>query len=334
MSDFSPLDAYNKGHVGARVDPRADEVFADRILRYGGDPNGSNVAYDWGLENAGAGKLTLLFPTVERVFPGCYPGAAQLTGDCVAAACARALATTIACEVMDGKPDEVTGRIEGAPEMPKKGIEEWPIAQESLFWHRQSDSDGWVCSEAARVACEKGFLVRKPYPELRVDLTEYTKLNIFKWGATPPPAVIDSETKKHVARTATFLKGREQTRDFLASGFCVFNCSGMGFESTRGEWGVARQIGRWAHAQTFIGYDDRPETHKKWGQALVLWQNSWARWNSGDRRVYLREDIEIPEGCFWALADTIDRCGSVIALSSVAGWPRRQLPTYGARGNV
>lgn len=335
MSNWNPEEQYRSGLVGCRKDPRADEVFADYVLRYGGDPNGANVAYDWGLENAGAGKLTLLFPTVERVFPGCFPGAAQLTGDCVAAACARALATTIAFEIASNVPDEVTGRLEGAPQVSRRGIEEWPIAQESLFWHRGYDGDGWVCSEAAQVACEKGFLVRQPYPNLKIDLTEYTKPNIFKYGSTPPPAGILAEGKKHVARTATVLKGREQVRDFMAgAGVGIFNCSGMAFERTRGEWGVARQIGSWAHAQHWIGYDDRPETHKKWGQALVLWNNQWAKWNSGDRRVYLCEDIMIPEGSYWALADTIDRCGSIIALSSVAGWPRRRVPTYGAKGNV
>jgi hypothetical protein len=333
MSDFDPLDAYNRGLQGARVDPRADEVFADHVLRYGGDPNGGNVAYDWGLENAGAGKLTLLFPTVERVFPGCFPGAAQLTGDCVAAACSRALATTIACEVASGLPDEVTGRLEGAPEMPADGIADWPIAQESLWWWRGYSSDGWICSEAAQVACQRGFLVRKPYPELKVDLTHYTDRTHRMYGATPPPSPIAAESKLHVARTATVLKGREMVRDFLASGFGVFNCSSMAFDRHRGEWGVARQIGIWQHAQHWLGYDDRAETIKKWGQALVLWNNQWNIWNDGDRRVF-GTDIQIPEGSYWSLADTIDRCGTIIALSSVAGWPRRNLPTYGAGGNV
>lgn len=334
MSDeFNPLDAYNRGLQGARVDPRADEVFADRVLRYGGDPNGGNVAYDWGLEGAGAGKLTLLFPTVERVFPGCFPGAAQLTGDCVAAAASRALATTIACEVASGLPDEVTGRLEGAPDMPAEGIVDWPIAQESLWWWRGRDGSGWICSEAAQVACERGFLVRKKYPELKVDLTHYTDRTHTMFGATPPNEKIAAESKLHVARTATFLKGREQVRDFLASGFGVFNCSSMAFERRRGEWGVSRQVGVWQHAQHWLGYDDRPETHRKWGQALVLWNNQWAIWNSGERRVH-GTDIDIPEGSYWALANTIDRCGSIIALSSVAGWPRRNLPTYGAAGNV
>jgi hypothetical protein len=118
----------------------------------------------------------------------------------------------------------------------------------------------------------------------------------------------------------------------LAAGFGVFNCSALGFEKTRNEDGVSRQVGVWHHSQGFLGYDDRPETHKKYGQALVLWQNSWNRFNTGSRKV-LGTDLLIPEGSFWALADTIDRC-QCIALSSVAGWPRRRHSTYGAMGNV
>ena len=126
---------------------------------------------------------------------------------------------------------------------------------------------------------------------------------------------------------------QEEVRDFLASGFGIFNCSSMGFEATRSEFGVSRQVGVWQHAQHWLGYDDRPETHKKFGQALVLWNNQWNVWNRGPRRIW-GTDIDIPEGSFWALADTVDRCGSIIAFSSVAGWPRRRLPTYGAKGNV
>jgi hypothetical protein len=118
----------------------------------------------------------------------------------------------------------------------------------------------------------------------------------------------------------------------LASGYGVFNCSGLGFESTRDENGVSRQRGSWSHSQAFLGYDDRPETIKKYGQALVHWQNSWSAFNSGPRSV-MGTTLLIPNGSYWALAETIDRC-QCIALSSVAGWPRRRLATYGAMGNV
>lgn len=332
MSDFSPLEAYRSGLIGCRKDPRSDELLADHILRYGGDPSGAQVAYDWGLEQAGSGRLSTLWRTIEAVFPGSLPGPSQLWGDCVSWGCSRALLGSMAAEIYDNKPDEVTGRLEGAPELPAEGIRNSVVAAESLFAWRMSDSDGWICSEAAKVACEKGFLIRKPYPELKIDLTRYTEKTIRLGGARPPGETWLQESKQHVARTATFLKGREQVRDFLASGFCCFNCSSLGFERTRNEDGVSRQSGRWAHSQAFLGYDDRPETHKKYGQGLVLWCNSWSKWNSGGRKV-LGTDLLIPEGCFWALAETIDRC-QVIALSSVAGWPRRKHTTLGAGGNV
>jgi len=45
MSEFSPLDEYTRGLQGTRVDPRADEVFADYVLRYGGGPPGAGAAH-------------------------------------------------------------------------------------------------------------------------------------------------------------------------------------------------------------------------------------------------------------------------------------------------
>jgi hypothetical protein len=252
--------------------------------------------------------------------------------NCVGWGCSRALLGSLSAEIYDNKPDEVTGRLEGAPELPEAGIRESVIASESLFAWRNFAGDGWVCSEAAKVACEKGFLIRKPYPDLKIDLTHYTEKTIRLGGATPPGENWLRESKQYVARTATFLKGREQIRDFLAAGFGCFVCSSLGFDRTRNEDGVSRQIGVWHHSMGLAGFDDRPETHRKYGQGLVLVVNSWAKWNSGSRKV-LGTDLLIPEGCFWALADNLDRC-QCIALSSVAGWPRRKHTTYGAEGNV
>jgi hypothetical protein len=123
MSDFNPLDAYKNGLLGCRQDLRADEEFADSVLRHGGNPDGAAVAHEWEFADAGRGKLTMLFPVVDKVFPGSFPGPTQLTGDCVARATANCLLTTIAVEINDGKPDEVTGLVEGAPELPPVGVE-------------------------------------------------------------------------------------------------------------------------------------------------------------------------------------------------------------------
>lgn len=334
MSDtFDPVSAYSRGLIGCRHDPRADEEFADTVLRYGGNPNGGEVAHEWEFAGAGEGKLIMLFPRVQSVFPGCWPGPAQLTGDCVSRGGANCLLTSLALEIADAKPDEVTGRIEEAPELPDKGIRNGVISSESLWAWRGYSQDGWICSKAAQVATTQGFLVRKPYPEIGIDLTVYSEETLKLGGARAPGDKWLAESKKHIARTATMLQGREQVRDFLCQGYGVFNCSALGFSSERNEDGFSRQVGVWHHSQSFIAYDDRPEIHKKYGQALVCWLNSWGpSWNRGSRRVY-GTNIEIPPGAYWALASTIDKC-QCIALSSVAGWPRRRHTTYGAAGNV
>lgn len=332
---FDPLDAYAGGLMGCKPSPRSDEVFADYILRHGGQPDGATVAHEWEFADAGKGKLILLHPVVERVFGNVFPGPPQVTGDCVARAAAWGLLTSTAFEIDSGKPDEITGRVEEAPKVPEKGVKSGVISSISLWAWRGRDGDGWICSEAAKVASEQGFLLCKPYPELKIDLTEYGEHNIGLGGSRAPSKAWLDESKQHTARTATFLKGREQVRDMLHRGYGVFNCSSMAFERTRDDsgWAFSRQVGVWHHAQQYLGYDDRPETHKRWGQALVLWNNShWGKWNSGPRKVY-GTDIEIPHGTFWTLASTIDRATN-IALSSVAGWPRRKHTTFGATGNV
>lgn len=252
--------------------------------------------------------------------------------NCVARATANCLLTSMGLEIADQKPDEVTGLVEGAPELPTLGVMHSVVASESLWAWRGYDGDGWICSKAAQVATTQGFLIRKPYPGLNIDLTKYTDDTIALGGSRPPSLAWLTESKQHLARAATVLEGREQVRSFLAQGYGVFNCSSMGFERTRNEDGFSRQIGTWQHAQCYIGYDDRPETHQKYGQALVLWLNSWNRWNTGPRLVR-GTNIEIPHGAYWALASTTERARN-IALSSVAGWPRRQHTTYGAGGNV
>lgn len=343
MSNFDPLKAYSSGLVGCIKSPRADEEFADSIIRRGGNPNGGEVAHEWEFAEAGKGKLSLLFPAIEEVFPGSLPGPPQLWGDCVGAAAANCYLGSLAQEIKAAKPDEVTGHIEGPPDIASEGVKQGVIARESIFaWRGWTDAngrgqagDGWTCSSAAKAVTEKGVLVRKPYPELGFDLTRYTEDTIRLGGARRPSDQWLSESKKNIARTATFVKGREQVRDFIAAGYCIFQCSALGFSRERDENGVAsppRSTTTWHHAQVWCGYDDRDIIIQKYGQPLTLWCNSWGTWNRGGRRI-LGTDIDIPHGCYWTYASMIDHC-QCIALSSVAGWPRRQHTTYGAVGNV
>ena len=462
---FDIVEAYAHGLVGCSEDPEADRRFDEYIRANGGDPVGADVVHEWGLKDLGRGKLVTPWVVVEKVFPGCWPGAAQDIGDCfpagtmvsmadgtqkpieavsigdtvishkgvprpvlstilkpfdgvlieIQASCCdqkvaatpdhqfvvveggeqkwraigditvgdvvmhhgdspvsrwesypfsgfvycieveedhsflangyavhncvshgtkNACLITLACEIYDAKADEVTGRIEGAPEISEEGLKEGALSTEAIYWWRgHGGANGWNCADSARqVTTNAGLWPRKNYEEIGIDLTTYSGSKATKWGGSPPPENVAKIGREHLIRTATKVSGREQVRDFLAAGFGVFNCSGLGFSRTRDEHGVSRQSGSWSHSQAFCGYDDRPETHEEYGQALVCWINSWGVWNSGGRRVR-GTDLDIPEGSFWALAETIDSC-SCFALSSVAGWPRRKMPDYGARGYI
>lgn len=258
--------------------------------------------------------------------------------NCVSHGCKNCALTTLACELESEKPDEVTGRIEGKPEVPAEGIKAGVLSTEAIYWWRYErmgprSMDGWTCPDAARhVTTNAGLWLRKDYPEFGFNLTNYSAGNIRKYLGRNPPDNVRDFGRQHLIRTATNVKGFEQVRDFLAAGYGVFFCSGVGWESTRNEDGVSSPRGSWAHSQALVGADDRPETVRKYGEPLICILNSWAKWNRGPRKV-LGTSLEIPHGAYWTKASILSRM-SCIALSSVAGWPRRKLPTYGAEGNL
>src|SRR5690606_21602174 len=127
---------------------------------------------------------------VEQVFPGCWPASAQDRGDCVSHDTRNACLTTLACEIVAGKPDEVTGRVEGKPDVPPEGIRDGVLSTEYNYWWRGYNGDGWSCEAAADMLIKHGILLRKPYPELGLDMTSYSGALAGKYGRTSPPANI------------------------------------------------------------------------------------------------------------------------------------------------
>ena len=335
MSDFDPLRDYDLGLRGAWVDPREDELCADSILRHGGDPDGSSVAHTWDFADKGKGQLVARWENVMRVWPGCWPGPPQDIGDCVAQSVARCSLVTWTCEIIDGRPDEVTGVIEGKPEVSDVGVKNGVVSTEAPFWWRgHAGRDGWTCSGAARaVTNDCGVWLRQPYPDFKIDLTKYSATIATKWGGVRPPEEIRNYGRQHLVRTATFLKSVEEIRDFLYAGYGCFFCSMLKWSNQRDEHGFSPVVvGSWAHAQTLVGFDDRPETVALYGEPLAAVLNSWGRWNKGPRTVR-GTSLQIPEGAYWTKASVLLR-GQVVSLSSVAGWPARKLTNYGAEGNV
>jgi len=334
MSEFNPLLEYDRGLRGATLDPREDELLVDSILRHGGDPDGDHVAHHWDFADSAKGKLVPRWENVMREWPGCWPGPPQSRGDCVSHAILRAALLSWTCEIQDGRPDEVTGKIEGKPEVSDVGIRNSVLSSEAIYWHRGHNGDGWTCSSAARaITTDAGIWLRQNYPEIGIDLTRYNGTIAGRWGARKPPEEVIAIGREHLVRTATVVKSVEAMRDLLYQGYGVFFCSMLKWSSTRDDNGYSPVVvGSWAHAQGIVGYDDRPETVSIYGEPLACVQNSWGRWNSGPRTVR-GTNFEIPEGAYWTKASTILR-GQAIALSSVAGWPARKLPNYGAEGNV
>ena len=307
---------------------------ADSIIRHGGNPNGGEIAHEWEFADAGKGKLVTMWEHVMRTWPNCWPGPPQEWGDCVSLGVTRAALMSWTCELLDGKPDEVSGIVEGKPDLTKEAIENCVVSCEATFWWRGRSGDGWSCSSAAQaITTDSGVWLRQPYPEFKFDLTKYSLKNSQLFGARPPSDPIRDAGREHLVRTATFLKGREQIRDFLYAGYGVFFCSGLSWSDKRDENGFSPTTrGGWAHSQAACGWDDRPEIIKIYGEPLCCIINSWSKWNSGPRKV-LGTSLEIPHGAYWVKASDMDRC-QCIALSSVAGWPARKLKSYGAVGNI
>ena len=319
---------YLAGFVGAYYDPAAEARVTNLIFSQGLSPDGGTTCRVFGLYGSGAGKLSPLWKYMEQVFPGCLPASAQTRGDCVSHSTRNACLGTLACEIAAGNTNELTGLLEGSPEVPDAGRKDGVLSTESIYWWRGHGGDGWSCEESAEVVMQQsGLWLRKRYDDLGIDLTKYDGGLAGKWGARKPPAEILEVGRDHLVRTATRANNFEEVRDLIHNGYAITSCGGESFSNSRNSDGVSdRTRAGWAHAMAYLGVDDRPEVHQKYGEPLVLVQNSWGRWNSGPRNV-LGTSLEIPEGSFFARWSDISR-RRCIAFSGVAGWPAQQLPDW------
>lgn len=325
--------AYERGFVGAYSDPEADEALWDYIRSSGGIPDGAMACQSYGLEETGKGKLSTPFLEILSLYPDCLPGGAQGRGDCVSWSTRNAGLGTLCCEVTSGKPDEVSGKLEGAPEVSEAARLNGVISTEAIYNWRRHGGDGWSCGAAAQVVLrESGLWLRKKYDEINVDFTVYNSRNAGLYGSRTPPAPWLEIGKNHLIRTATDVEDYEQLRDLLANGYCITSCGSEGFSNVRDENGVSKRSGSWAHAMAYLAVDDRDIIKQLYREPLVLIQNSWGEWNDGPRRIY-GTSYDIPIGSFWARWSDIKN-RSMIAFSGVNGWPPKKLKSYGARGNI
>lgn len=315
---------YEQGYAGAFKDPVAEQQLSEFVQRHGGTLDGNAIAEANGLYGAGEGRLVLLYPVVEKYFPGCFPGAAQQVGDCVSHSTFKACMGTAAGDIDSGKPDEVSGKIEGPPEITEEGLRQGAFSSEAVYWYRGYNGDGWSCEAAARVACENSALwPRINYPDLGIDLTRYSGSQAHKYGSKAPPSAFTDAGRKHLLRTATKLNSFEQLRDFLANGYGVSSCGGEGWSSRRDANGYSKRQGSWSHAFPVFGTDDRDIAKQEYGDSLVLSSNNWGPWNSGGTRI-MGTELDIPPGFWWTTWKEF-RNRTLIAFAGASGWPARKL---------
>lgn len=330
---WNPQSEYDHGLRGVYVDNDARDRLTKLVNSQGHSFSAADNIVNYGLYGSGEGKLSMPFAIIEKIFPGSLPASAQGVGSCVAHSTRNAALGTLACEIAAGKPDEASGKIEGAPEISEAGRLDGVLSTEGLYWYRgHSGADGWSCDSAAEVACKYGIWLRKNYDSIGIDLTKYSARTEVKWGRPFPPDNVQQIGQEHIIRTATRCRSFEEARDLLANGYCISSCGGESFSATRDENGVSsRTRGGWAHAMAYLAADDRPDTHRKYGGPLVYVQNSWGpRWGSGPRRV-MGTNVDIPLGGFWARWKDIQN-RYMVAFSGINGWPPQSFERWFAPG--
>lgn len=330
---YDVVAAYESGFVGATCDAGATERLQAKIAAAGGMPVGAMACSAYGLVGSGAGKLSLAFRAIDDVYPDSLPGGAQGRGDCVSWSTRNACLLTMCTDIMSGEPDEVSGKLEGAPAVSDEARINGVLSTEAFYNWRRHGGDGWSCGSAVDVAMhESGLWLRKKYDEIGVDFTRYSSKNAGLYGRSPPPESWLAIGKNHLVRTATVLESFEELRDMIANGYGVTSCGGEGFSNQRNEDGVSSRRGSWAHAMAYGAVDDRDVIKQKYGEPLVMLIQSWGEWNSGPRRI-LGTSIDIPVGAFWVKWSAIKN-REMIALSGVPGWPPKKLKDYGSIGRI
>jgi len=326
------LKAYEVDRLaGAFHDPAQAEEDAAKLRSFG------DIATAHNIHGAGQGKLLLPMLSVIRaealrlgirgtiaeltakVWP--WPER-QTTGDCVSQQVRNSCDIVRACEI------DLGGELEA-----------WIVrtATEPIYGHRGHRGQGANCGRLANYVNEVGgMMLRQKYPELGLDFSVYNASIGIRWGGSGVPAKVRQRGQQHQIKEVGRLTDLDQVRDAMAKGFGCGGCSGYGFRGYRDANGVSDRGKGWAHAMAWTAFDDRRETHRKYGGPLVLVQNSWGKWNSGPRKIW-GTDLLIPFGSFWISykhARGMLSSGGFYVFSRADGWDAPNLRDWGTVGLI
>lgn len=323
MTPQEVVDKYNSGFAGVIY----SEAEREATLESMAEPDGEKIAYQNGFVGAGAGQLTMLWQYSQKHWQ-VWPKPPQETGDCVGHAGANIGILLIGVDAASGVSDEVTNKVEGFPELTAVAVKNGVVAFEPIYGDRGHAGQGANCDRLIRHMTEwGGVILREDY--VGVANLEKVDTNLaIKWGRTQTPEAVRALGRPHQVRHATAVNGWEMARDFVSRGCPIWVCAGLSWSSKRDEFGFSVQTREgWGHSWVVDGFDDRPETIKRYGFSLFHYNHDWGKWNSGGVAVNGTNET-IPEGSFWGKATLLDQV-DMTAMNSVSGWPQKNLPpTY------
>jgi hypothetical protein len=324
------IDLYSKGYAGASFSPEAKERFLGKCSI----PRGEDLCRAFRYEESGKGQLIVLSHFIEQAYPDCLPGGGQVEGDCVSWSDRNSLLANVVMDFYSGIPDEVSGKLEILPKVSEKARKNGVFSTEACYAFRSTKpGHGWFCHESAEVGQTKaGLVLRMDYSHIEggINLEVYNSKTVNHWNRKNPTRQLVDVWDDHLVRDATEIETFEALRDMLFRGFGIHTCGSESFALTRDEHGVCKRTsGGWAHAMAFLGCDDRPWAHRKYGGPLILVQNSWKEYLKGPREIYDPPvpGMRIPPGSFWARWKDVAR-RVLIARSGANGWQRKPLPDY------
>ena len=255
------LAVYERGFAGFYPDPAAEARLLAEIEASGGYARALGAINFHQLYGAGENILSLPYLAAMRMYPGCLPGGSQARGDCVSWSMRSASLVSYCASLVW----QDNSHRYAPPEVSDAARANGVFATETFYWFRAHSGEGWNCGDAARIALTKsGMMVRKNYPEIGIDLEEYSGATAGKWGASTPPEKVIAVTSQHLLSAATVCKTWEEVRDMLANGFALATCGSEAFERSRDEFGFCRRSNSvWQHAMSFIAADDRREVKQR-----------------------------------------------------------------------
>jgi len=228
-------------------------------------------------------------------------------GSCVSFGTSRAIEYTLCVQI-----------VEGAVEEFKKTVEEsvYGGSRVEIGGRRLGRSDGSIGAWAADWVKKYGIINRGIHG--KYDLSVYSESRCRDWGWNGVPNDLEPEIKLHPVQDIVPVINWEQAKKALSQGYGIAISSDQGFSMRRGENGIARASGSWAHCMCLAGFTTIDG--KEYGRI----DNSWgANAHSGP----VGPGEPGPEG-FYADASVINRMLSQkdsFAFSTVVGFPMRKL---------